>query len=196
MNTWLLSNKRLLTFLCAFVGLIFTLTYTGCGLVMHGRYQDVPIESIPGGATVKVDSWTELGDVTTPVTLPLYRGRSHTIHISKEGYEGENAVVTSHRSAWFWWNIFAGPLFMGYIIDAATGGGRKLKPKEINVTLTKIFDDHKISDENKSIPQEGISKESLPGVEQELDKLEKMKKEGKITEDEYKIMRKKIIERY
>jgi hypothetical protein len=85
MNYWLLSNKRLFSLLCILVGLSFILTSTGCGLVMHGRYQDIPVESIPSRATVKVDSWTELGDVTTPVTLPLYRGRSHTIHISKEG---------------------------------------------------------------------------------------------------------------
>ena len=196
MNIWLSSNKRLFTLLCIFIGFSYILTFTGCGLVMHGRYQDIPIESVPSGATVKVDKWTELGDITTPVTLPLYRGRSHTIHVSKEGYEENNAAVISHTSAWFWWNIFAGPLFMGYIIDASTGAGRKLKPKTISVTLTRKIDEYEESGKGKDTPQEDMDKGNMTDIEQELDKLEKMKEEGKITEEDYKIMRGKTIERY
>ena len=105
MNIWLSSNKRLFSLLCISVGFSYILTFTGCGLVMHGRYQDISIESVPSGATVKVDRWTNSGNVTTPVTLPLYRGRGHSIHFSKDGYEITNDAVTSRRSAWFWLNI-------------------------------------------------------------------------------------------
>ena len=41
-----------------------------------------------------------------------------------------------------------------------------------------------------------MGRELFIDIEQELDKLEKMKDEGKITEEEYKIMRGKTIERY
>jgi hypothetical protein len=85
---------------------------------------------------------------------------------------------------------------MGYIIDASTGAGRKLKPKNISVILTKKIDVDEESGEGKDIPQEDMDRVNLTDIEQELDKLEKMKDEGKITEEEYKIMRGKIIERY
>ena len=51
-------------------------------------------------------------------------------------------------------------------------------------------------DEDKDIPQEDMDRGDLTDIEQALDKLEKMKDEGKITEDEYKKTREKIIERY
>jgi len=36
----------------------------------------------------------------------------------------------------------------------------------------------------------------LDSIEQELEKLDKMKEEGKITEEEYKALRQKLIEKY
>jgi len=68
-SIWLLSNKRVLLFICVLTGLSYTLTFTGCATIMHGRYQDVAIASSPSGANARIDDMT----VVTPATLNLKR---------------------------------------------------------------------------------------------------------------------------
>jgi hypothetical protein len=159
---------------------------------MHGRYQSVRIESIPIGANIKLNGDT----VKTPIDLYLFRGNPQTVYLEKEGYERSNITFTPHKSGWFWWNIFCGPLFMGYIIDLETGGAYNLKPKNATVELIKKYDDYGTLERSKGTFEDDTNKGSMMSVEHELERLEKMKEDGKISDQEYKILREKLIEKY
>lgn len=191
MSIWFLSNKRLFTFICILVGLGYTLTFTGCATIMHGRHQDIGIASTPSGATAKVDGTT----VITPSTLHLKRNRSYSVQIEKEGYEPGGATFTSHLSGWLWGNVFFGGL-VGLLVDFITGGAKKITPDNTAVTLVKKIDEQGVSGIDKEPFKEKIGTGSLTNIEKELEKLEKMKKDGKINEQEYKRMREKLIEKY
>ena len=182
MNIRLSSNKKLFSLICILVGLSYTLTFTGCATIVHGRHQDVGIASTPSDANARLDSMT----VKTPSTLHLKRNQSYSVNIEKEGYESASATFTSHLSGWLWGNVLFGGL-IGLLVDFITGGAKKLTPDNVIVTLAK---------ESKETPQEEMSTESLTNIEQALEKLEKMKEDGKVNEHEYKRMREKIIERY
>lgn len=79
-------------------------------------------------------------------------------------------------------------------MDFITGGAKKLTPDNVSVTLVKKSDETGVS--GKGTLQKEIDTGSLINIEQELENLKKMKEDGKINEQEYKIMREKIIERY
>lgn len=77
-----------------------------------------------------------------------------------------------------------------------TGGAKKLTPDNVTVTLVKKIDETEVTGEAKGKVKEDISPGSLESIEQTLEKLEKMKEDGKINEQECKRMRGNIIERY
>jgi len=189
MNIRLSSNKKLFSLICILVGFSYTLTFTGCATIVHGRYQDIGIASTPSDANARLDSMT----VKTPSTLHLKRNQSYSVNIEKEGYESASATFTSHLSGWLWGNVLFGGL-IGLLVDFITGGAKKLTPDNATVTLVKKIDETGVTGEGKG--KEEISPSSLKSIEQALEKLDRMKKDGKINEQEYKRMREKIIERY
>jgi hypothetical protein len=91
----------------------------GCATMIHGRYQEVAIESIPPGATATVTPLlSERGplfldprkqqSVTTPATVRLRRDNSYRIEIAKPGYRiGSKKVETSYD--WLWAPVTCGP---------------------------------------------------------------------------------------
>jgi hypothetical protein len=58
-----------------------SLNLIGCATIINGRTQDVPVSSIPSGASVR----TEGIQATTPATLTLKRDTEHTVVVSHDG---------------------------------------------------------------------------------------------------------------
>jgi hypothetical protein len=89
--------------------------------------------------------------------------------------------------------LFGG--LIGLVVDFSSGGAKKLSPDNVNVVLVKKAVDVSITDEKKATPKEEAT-DQIKNIEKELEELDRMKAEGKISEDEYKVMRQKAIERY
>ena len=118
------------------VAVIVTLvTVTGCATIMNrGGNQRVLINSMPHGATATIDG---VITITTPGEVSLKRSKSHVVRIEKEGYQPSTMMIDNELSGWVFGNILIGGL-IGLAIDMGTGGGFKLDPDTINVTLIPI----------------------------------------------------------
>ncbi len=112
--------------------LIVAVVASGCGAIMHGKHQDITINSSPSEAKVLVSG----EERTTPAVFNLRRKGSYLVKISKEGYESAEVMITSKLdwTAWadlFIWGII--PIFY----DLASGSAYKLSPEEINTSLSR-----------------------------------------------------------
>ena len=115
------------------VGLIIVVTYGGgCATVTTGKYQEVPITSVPVG--VKVTSDTGLS-ITTPGKLTLLRNRSHTLVAEYPGCEPQQIEVKNKTQGWFWGNILLGGI-IGGAVDITSGACDELVPKDVQFDFT------------------------------------------------------------
>jgi hypothetical protein len=80
---------------------------TGCGTIVNGRFQKVPVTSDPAGAAIAV----ACGDVpadggVTPATVRLRRGApSCSITLKKAGYVDETITFQREVTGAFWANF-------------------------------------------------------------------------------------------
>lgn len=115
--------------LCAVAALL-----SSCGTIINGKNQDIGVSSNPAGATVTVDG-RNMGE--TPCNLQLNRGNSHSIVLSKEGYQSASATLSKSVSGWTWGNLLIGGI-VGVVVDSVSGGMYKLEPKNVHVTLLPL----------------------------------------------------------
>ena len=109
---------------------------TGCGTILHGPRQAVPVSSDPTGATVQATPASG-GTITTPGTLDLERKNNYLLTFTSPGYSP--ATVNLHN------NIGTGTVIadvlltglVGVIVDAATGAWYGLVPENVTATLTR-----------------------------------------------------------
>ena len=109
---------------------------TGCGTILHGPRQAVPVQSTPSGATVQATPASG-GTVTTPGTLDLERKNSYQLTFTSPGYAP--ATVNLHN------NIGTGTVIadvlltglVGVVVDAATGAWYGLVPENVTATLNR-----------------------------------------------------------
>lgn len=163
---------------------------SGCGSMVNGTTQKIAATSTPPGAKAVAMGGDKSVECVTPCTLVLKRKYSHTVTISKEGYKPQTASLTSTLSGAVGGNILAGGL-IGWGVDAASGGDSKLVPEAINVTLEQDKPvDPLATKEPSPAPTQA------QGLEAELAGIDKMKEEGKITDKEAVVLRKKAIEKF
>jgi hypothetical protein len=105
----------------------------GCATIMQGTRQELSVASTPTGAKVLVDG-VEAG--TTPVVAKLERKDKHVLRLQLDGYLPYELAMSRATSGWVWGNIVFGGL-VGLAVDAITGGLYKLKPEEVNATLSQ-----------------------------------------------------------
>jgi len=109
---------------------------TGCGTILHGPRQLVPVQSTPTGATVSA-SPADAGPVTTTGSLDLERKNSYQLTFTSPGYS--TATANLHP------NIGTGTVIadvlltglVGVVVDAATGAWYGLVPENVTVTLNR-----------------------------------------------------------
>jgi hypothetical protein len=94
----------------------------GCATMIHGKYQDVALDSNPPGATATVTpTMSERGPsyldpkktytVTTPATLRLRRDNTYRVELTKPGYKLATTKVVSSYD-WAWAPVMCGPCEM------------------------------------------------------------------------------------
>jgi hypothetical protein len=108
--------------------------FSGCGAIIRGRYQDLPIKTTPAGVTARIDEQ----QCVTPCTLTNISRRTKTIEIIlKDGREGE-FDVNRKISAWLIADIVFGA-FVFPIMDNVSGGLWQLQPVDIDLNSEKVF---------------------------------------------------------
>ena len=91
----------------------------GCATVVHGKFQDVRIDSNPPGATATISAQlsergpafvdeTKERKVTTPATVRLLRDNTYRVEVEKPGYKIASTQIVSEYD-WFWGQIMCGP---------------------------------------------------------------------------------------
>ena len=111
---------------------------TGCAAIMHGRGQEVPVNTVPDSAAVTTDCGNGIqASGQTPVTVRLKRGADVCrLTLSKEGYEDATVAFAKKVSGWIWGNLLFGGI-PDAIIDATTGAMYNRVPDSVQVNLTK-----------------------------------------------------------
>ena len=81
-----------------FGAVIVAVALTGCATAIHHDLQNIPVTSMPSGASVRLDCGRGAMSVgTTPMTLTLQRrDRACTITLTKTGWQ--NSIVQFHRT--------------------------------------------------------------------------------------------------
>jgi len=149
------------------------LILSGCASIINGTTQEVSISTTPQGATVKT---TDNAACITPCKLELARKQDHILNINKKGYEETNLTLQHVISGAVAGNIILGGL-IGWGIDAASGAQYRLVPETVNVDLK---------------PFGGGTKEKT--LAEKIAELDNLKESGKVTDDEYKKAKERIID--
>ncbi|MEI6808040.1 MAG: PEGA domain-containing protein [bacterium] len=104
----------------------------GCCSIVSGTSQKVAVNSNPSGARVRING---VFKGTTPLTVNLTRGETHTVVLELEGYQAYQIVLTSGINGWVWGNIPLGVL--GVIVDAVDGAIYTVKPDSVLASLLR-----------------------------------------------------------
>src|SRR5262245_38321535 len=91
----------------------------GCATIVHGKFQEVRIDSNPPGATATIAAQlsergpafvddTKERKVTTPATVRLLRDNNYRVEVEKPGYKIASMQLVSEYD-WFWGQIMCGP---------------------------------------------------------------------------------------
>ncbi len=120
--------------------LLLIIVSAGCGSIMRGSTQEIPISSNPSGATVIVNG-QERGK--TPLTVELKRkGQRHRIEVTKKGFHSfETDLVRTMSAGSSVGNILIDfGLISHLVVDKGTGGCYILKPEAIQADLVTIIE--------------------------------------------------------
>lgn len=160
----------------------FALAGSGCATVVHGTHQDIPIASTPEAAAVLVDG---VRQGSTPMTTKLARKQNHVITLQLDGFETENVTITHLMSGAVAGNIVAGGL-IGWGVDASNGAQYKLVPDSINIRLRPL----------PPPPALPAPRSAVTDLLNDLQKLDDLRKAGKLSDDEYKRLRASTLAKY
>jgi hypothetical protein len=104
---------------------------TGCATFMNGGTVNVPVYTVPQGATIMVNGAT----YKSPTIVRLPRGEGDfNLHIEKENFQSIDIMLTESTDGWLWGNLLIGGL-IGIAIDYMTGSAYDLEPELISANL-------------------------------------------------------------
>ncbi|HUP46608.1 MAG TPA: PEGA domain-containing protein [Thermoanaerobaculia bacterium] len=132
----------------------------GCGTILHGRSDDIFVDSNPSGAEARIICIGGSARGTTPAKLTIPR-RAHgcNLTVERDGYKAQHIGIERGFSRGYWANFAVGPvLFMGvmanrdsdltyeavgallaggvgFLVDRMTGAKYDNDPEEIVVEL-------------------------------------------------------------
>jgi hypothetical protein len=159
--------------ICVLLGLVL-LVGPGCATMIRGTDEPLSITSEPSGALAEVSDGQKC---TTPCQVKLKRNQSVMIKYTKEGYEPESLSVFP--------TLAGAGVILGGVIDYGTGAVYSLTPNPAHVMLKPA---------KAQVPAAKIEEPNAKkSFSEQLDELEQMQKEGKITKEEYKVLRERAI---
>lgn len=106
----------------------------GCATVLNGVHQDLPFQSDPHGATIRLVSGQSC---ETPCQLEMRRGRDSMVTFTREGYEPATVLIQSRTGGSVAGNILAGGI-IGGIVDGSNGAANRLYPNPVYVRLAPL----------------------------------------------------------
>lgn len=119
----------------------------GCATIVGDETHLLPIASSPSEASVSVtdEKGREVFRGTTPTNVTLQKsdgsywgGKTHTIRMTKDGYEPQVVAVTPHANGWYiGGNIIFGGLIGWFLVDPWNGKMYNLSPPNIDATLPR-----------------------------------------------------------
>ncbi len=138
-----LSNWTLQRLLVVLV-IVLGLSALGCAALFSDTDESVTINSNPDGATVTVDGEPK-GE--TPATVTLSAKESHTIKVTKDGYDSRTYTISNEVDTK--WVIIDGVValvtfpigLLAPIVDAAGGAWYKLNQSQVSISLEEDEDD-------------------------------------------------------
>jgi hypothetical protein len=117
----------------------------GCATIVGDETHVLPITSSPSEAAVVItdEKGTEVFRGTTPTSATLQKGdgsywggKTHTVRLSKDGYDTQVVPVTSHPNGWYiGGNIVFGGLIGWFLVDPWSGKMYNLSPQNVEASL-------------------------------------------------------------
>ena len=184
-----MKPTQLIRVITAFGGILAGSVLTGCATIVKGTTQAIPVASEPTGARVSVDG-TSAG--TTPTTVTLSRKSNHMVTIEKDGYQSESVAITKSMGAAVAGNIIAGGL-VGWGVDAVSGAQYNLNPTTVNVRLQALADSRSGGGNGNGNGSGGGATRSFID---ELNKLDALLEQKKVSPEEYQKLRTSLMEKY
>lgn len=113
---------------------------TGCGTLVYGTHEKIPVDSDPPGANVILDG-ESVG--TTPLTVKLTRKENHQIRIEKDGYVPyEVLTVPTNNGGPVYMDLVPALVFPPAILliegEYLTGSGYKIVPESVSAHLLDL----------------------------------------------------------
>lgn len=149
----------------------------GCATMIRGTEEVLSITSEPSGALAEVSDGQK---GITPCQIKLKRNQSVLIKYTKEGYEPETLSVFP--------TLAGSGVILGGVIDYGTGAVYSLTPNPAHVMLKPK--------QSQAMPSPTSLSSQSPrkSLAERLDELEQLRRDGKVTDKEYKSMRQKILD--
>ena len=146
--------------------LVVVILLSGCGTLYRGFNQNLPISTIPSGATAKI------GDkqCVTPCTLRVSR-KTDSVTISKDG-QTQIFEVDYRKSVWFFWDIILGGIVVLPAIDCILGGVYDLKPVKLDLYHERMLF-HPMAGQMvpQAAPMRAATPAPLPTITSDVDEL-------------------------
>lgn len=173
-----------------FVIVCFSFFSSGCAAIVNDSKQMVMLNTDPTGATLFVSGHK----VESPASLELRRDKDHFVRAVKEGYKEAKLTIHKRLSKQFWWGFTLWGVFE--CISFLSSGAYELSLTNINLLLQMESLSPEVEPESEQPTSGTLDTKPLDKIEEELSKLEKMKADGLITDEEYLELRKKTIDKY
>lgn len=158
----------------------------GCASITRGTKDVLIIQSEPVGASVKLSNGMS---GKTPASFKLSRKDNLIVTIEKDGYETVTVQVTPQivgaGGAGMAGNLFVGGI-IGALVDVGTGAMMDLKPNPISVKLVPLA--------GRVFPSSAPADRPKDSIAARLMRLKSLRDQGKITEDEYRDLRRRILQ--
>jgi hypothetical protein len=167
---------------------------SGCASIVSKSNWPVNLNSTPSGAsvTIKDKKGIEVAKVVTPSTVYLKSGAGYfkpayyTFLFEKEGYTSSTVDAKATFNGWYVGNLVFGGLIGILIVDPLTGAMWTMQER----VTTNLLDDPKFVK-----PSLAAAPAKVDDTADKLMKLGELKKSGVITEEEYEVRRKALVEK-
>ncbi len=109
------------------------------------------------------------------------------VTIEKDGYQSESVAITKSMGGAVAGNIIAGGL-VGWGVDAVSGAQYNLNPTTVNVRLQPVAEARSAG--------KGNGGNATRSFVEELNKLDGLLEQGKLSSDEHRSLRTALIEKF